>query len=328
MSLTDKASFEVAPLPILDQDIKQTVTVDVVIIGAGVSGIMAALSASSAGAKTIVIEKHTKFTFRGAHNAAIGSKLQKSRGIVLDKAQVVGDLLRTCQNAVDAKLLWRWANKSAETMDYLLEMAAAEGLEVSMYGHASNTNGYREYDTAHVFGQAKLVAVMEKNAKQQGVDFQYQMPAVQLIRKDNSRVTGVLAGTPGNYIRFNAKKGVVLCSGDYGNNEEMIRKYCPNALQVDLNDYPTKTNTGDGHKMGLWIGAAMQRNEHHVAMVHNTHGSGPMAANPWLRVNKFGERYENEDVPIQSYSIQIQPDRKAWAIFDDKYPDDVQKFEN
>lgn len=125
MNLEEKANFEVAPLPIPDKDIKETVTADVVVIGAGVSGMMAALSASSAGAKTIVIEKHTKFTFRGAHNAAIGSKLQKSKGIVLDKAQVVGDLVRTCQNAVDARLLWLWANKSAETMDYLLDMAAS-----------------------------------------------------------------------------------------------------------------------------------------------------------------------------------------------------------
>lgn len=325
---SEKVGFEVTPAPIPEEDILERVTADVVVIGAGVSGMMAALSASNTGAKTIVIEKHTNFTFRGSHNAAIGSKLQKSMGIVLDKGQVVNDLVRTCQNAVDAKLLWLWANNSAETMDYLLNMAADEGIEVTMYGKPSNANGYREYDTAHVFGQRKLVAMMEKNAKKQGVSFHYKMPAVQLIRKDNGRVTGVIAGEPGNYIQFNATKGVVLCTGDYGNNEEMIKKYCPSALQVDRNVYPTKTNTGDGHKMGIWVGAAMQRDEQHVAMVHNSHSSGPLAGNPWLRVNKFAERYENEDVPIVSYSIQIQPERKAWAIFDNKYPKDVNKFEN
>ena len=76
-----KASFEVPPEPIAQADIIETTSADVVVIGAGVSGLMAALSAAEAGAKTVLIEKSESFNARGGHNAAIRSKIQLDEGL-------------------------------------------------------------------------------------------------------------------------------------------------------------------------------------------------------------------------------------------------------
>ena len=52
-----KTSFEVPPPPIPPRDIKEKITTDVVVVGAGISGLTAAISAAEAGAKTILLEK-------------------------------------------------------------------------------------------------------------------------------------------------------------------------------------------------------------------------------------------------------------------------------
>ena len=71
-----KASIEVPP-PILTKDIKEMVTADVVVVGAGVAGLSAALSAAEAGAKTVALEKLPSSNYRGGWNAAIDDRLLK-----------------------------------------------------------------------------------------------------------------------------------------------------------------------------------------------------------------------------------------------------------
>lgn len=319
-------SFEVPPAPIPAGQIKETVTADVVVVGAGVSGLMATLAAAKAGVKVIQIEKSASFNARGGHNAALGSKLQKANGIEYDKHKVVADLVRWGSNQVDARLLMLWANNVNETIDGLIDLAEKEKIEVMLWGNDIPDNNWPEHKTVHMFGgmDEKIVAGMiEKAAKENGADIRYEMPAAQLVR-ENGRVTAVIAGTEGAYTRFEASKGVILCTGDYGNNPEMIQKYCPKAADIDINVYAPAVNTGDGHKMGLWIGAAMQEEAPHTPMVHNL-GAGPMTSNPFLRINIKGDRYENEDVPIpyMTNAIQLQPKNTSYTIFDASYADDV-----
>jgi fumarate reductase flavoprotein subunit len=110
-----------------------------------------------------------------------------------------------------------------------------------------------------------------------------------------------------------------MCTGDYGNDAEMMDKYCPQAsyLQSMIN-----TSTGDGHKMAMWIGAEMELGPHGV-MVHGP--AGPMSNTPFLQVNLLGERFQNEDVPVQSNTnaVQRQPGEISWQVFDSKYPDEL-----
>ena len=89
-----KASFEVPPPSIQVKDIKEMVNTDVVVVGAGIAGLTAALSAAEAGAKTILLEKGPTYHFRGLHNAAINSRLQKQAGIKNDRDQIVSTIIR------------------------------------------------------------------------------------------------------------------------------------------------------------------------------------------------------------------------------------------
>lgn len=325
-----KASFEIPPAPIAQSEIKQTLSADVVVVGAGVCGLMAALSAAEAGAKTILIEKSEKYNARGGHNAAINSKIQQQEGLKYEPGQVARDLVRWAGNKVDSDLVMLWADNCSPTMDYLIDLAGKSGIEVTRWGNDIPTAYYPEYSTVHMFGgmdETILAGMVEKTAKEKGAEFHYSTPAAQLVRQNSGRVTGVIAGTAGNYTQFNAANAVILCTGDYGHDPEMIQKYCPAAALVDGNVYTPPVNTGDGHKMGLWIGAVMQDITPHTPMIHNL-GGALFSGDPFLRVNSLGMRYENEDVPIpyMANNIQIQPGRKTWTIYDSTFAEDLPKM--
>lgn len=324
-------SFLTPPSPITTADIKSTVEGDVVVVGAGVCGLMAAYTTAKTGVKTIIIEKSEKFNARGGHNAALRSKIQLEEGLDYDPKKVVRDLTKWGSNNVDVGQEMLWAENCSPIMDELIDMAAANNIQVTRWGNDVPDQFYPEYKSVHMFGgmdENILAGMLEGAAKTAGADFHYSTPAEQLIKDANGRVTGVIAkGADGSFIQFNAAKAVILCTGDYGHDSEMIQYYCPRAAIVDMNVYLPEVNTGDGHKMGMWIGAAMQAETPHTPMVHNL-GAAPFSGTPFLRINIEGTRYENEDVPIPSManSAQLQPGHKTWTIYDSTFAEDLPKM--
>ena len=87
-------SWEVVPDPISDDQISETVDVDVVVVGAGMSGMSAFMHAAEAGAKTVIIEKLDTYHGRGLDFAAIGTKIQNEAGIKINQGQLVNDLVK------------------------------------------------------------------------------------------------------------------------------------------------------------------------------------------------------------------------------------------
>jgi fumarate reductase flavoprotein subunit len=167
-----------------------------------------------------------------------------------------------------------------------------------------------------------------------GAEIDYQTPAVRLLRNQDGRVTGVVAETPeGDYKRFNAK-AVVLCTGGYGSNREMMEKYSPWATSAIANLYHPPLNTGDGHKMGLWIGAAMDELPH-CSMVFqgltvDSHVYYNIARQAWLNVSIRGERFVNEMTPasVVARVDMLQPGHVKWTVWDGKWEDEVATFDD
>jgi fumarate reductase flavoprotein subunit len=334
------APWEVPPPPIPAEQIKEVRTADVLIVGAGIAGMCAAVSAAQAGAKTMLLEKGPTYMAHGAYNGAVGSKLQKKLGVEIDKEELIAQLMRWAGEKADRRLVRLWADKSGEAMDWLLDMAEAAGqtaVRVDTDILSSKDEFYREYPTAHIFPgmQAGLMKLLQNNAKTHGVDIRYETPAARLVREEKGRVSGVIAeASKDKYTLFKANKGVVLCTGGYSHNPEMVAKYCPWALGID-NWYRPPLETGDGHKMGLWIGAAMDRIPH-CTMIHpgfNPAGFPlnvmvPLMAVPFLNVNIFGERFMNEDVPMPYLSnAQFnQPKQVYWQVWDEKWPEDASRM--
>lgn len=351
-----KASFETPPAPIPDSEIKQTVEADVVVVGAGMSGLCASISAAEAGAKVILLEKSATVNFRGYDYGAIDAKTQKSIGNKVDRLKAVQEVMQFGAYKGDQKVVSLWANNSGMVADWIMGMGEALGcspeavpidqtttpgalfeplgtlsfrLKPNDAALAASPKGTMPYTAATAY-------VLSTSAKNAGVDIRFKTPAVQLIRQEKGRVTGVIAGEKGNYSKYIAKKGVILCTGDYGSDPEMLKKYIPSSDTIQNNLYEMfsgKINTGDGHKMGLWVGAAMDEGPHapmyfDFAVVGAPIFADALMRQPWLNVNLRGERYSNEELPY-SYICNAQrqlPGHTKWSVWDAKGEEEARRF--
>lgn len=347
-----EASFEVPPEPIPDSEIKKTVTADVIVIGAGTGGMIAAISAAEAGARTILLEKGTQFTKGAMWMAAIDSSLQKKLGIKIDKDEAVEEICRYGGHLVDERLVRLWADKSGEFMDWFMPIVEAAGYE-TMLETDLKVGFYKSYPVGHVvikppkqaighlgeYGSPLYMPVLENKAKGMGVDIRYNSPAVQLERNNKGRVTGVITGSPSNYTKFVAKKGIILCTGGYARNEEMINKWCPTARYAGSSIAPAG-NTGDGIKMALWVGADVDPIQAMMVFNRGLIGKDGKLGAPWngaylrtgsqpfLCVNVRGERFVNEDLPYDyaCNAAVMQPEHVWWQVWDENWRDDITRF--
>jgi fumarate reductase flavoprotein subunit len=319
--------FEVPPDPIPSGDIKKYINAEVVVVGAGIAGLSAAISAAEAGANTVLLEKTTTVQARGHDNAFIGSRLQEKLGIKIDKDEIILNLMKYGANKPDQRLIRMWAEGSGNTADWLMDMTDTAGLEVIIKQYPpppafnNATEYYPQYHvTHHYHNELPVAKCLLDNALKNGVDTYFKTRAKQLLRKKKDRVNGVIAqNANGEYLQFNAAKAVIFCTGDYGNNSEMMAKYCPQSAYLAS---MIPTSTGDGHMMAMWIGAVMEPGPH-TPMIHGP--AGPLLCSAFLQVNLLGERFQNEDVPIQSNvnAIERQPGRMIWQVFDSKYPEEL-----
>ncbi|MBN1191457.1 MAG: FAD-dependent oxidoreductase [Dehalococcoidales bacterium] len=332
-----EASFEVPMAPVNPDEIKEKVNTDVVVVGCGISGLSASLSAAEAGAKVILLEKSSTYNFRGVHNAALSSRLQKEAGIKVDPEQVIYTIMEFAGYRSDQKVVKAWADNCDQAMDWLLDMAEKDGIKVVL-DPTTKPWYFPNYPVIHMFmpeRQKTLAEMLLKHGREHGVEYRFETPAVYLLRQGNQRVTGVMARhKEGGYIQFNARKGVILCSGDYGNNREMTRKFCLKSAANLPTAYSPANNTGDGLKMAMWIGAAIDEPPHCMAMFDWSaiwdNGVFNIARQPWLRVNLNGERFMNEDLPWGYECAQIlqQPGGLVWAIWDANWKADAEKMQS
>ncbi len=331
-------SWDTAPDPIADSEIVETVDADIIIVGSGISGINAASAAAAAGAKVIVLEQNGTWTPHGAGNGAIGTKTQKAAGIEIDGGEVLTQLSQWGHECIDQNLVRVWIDRSGEVLDEVIALCAAAGVEVSLgagirAGLDKLEPYYRQYQTSHGFGdtgtydqnavavgQRSFLSTIVDHATSNGAEFRYSTKGEQLIQDDSGAVTGVIASSDAGYSKFNASKGVILATGDIGGNEEMVKAWCPIWQFTGRSYYsPLNGNMGDGHKMGLWAGAALQTGAA-APMVHALNGALPLACGDlgWLQVNKNGQRFHNEEPNEVSNanSKLTQPGHTTWFLYD------------
>ncbi len=332
-----KYSFETPPEPIAESDIATKKAADVVVLGAGIAGLCAAYAAAETGASVVVLEKRETFTFHGMDNGVIGDRLHLKEGNNPAADEVMADIMRFGGYRNNPRLVALWAKESGRVMDRLLDMADEAGFGYVVDTETKEHYPYKEHTTSIQFTPARqgtLLPLLETNVKALGVEIMYETPAVQLLRPGNTgRVTGVIAKGKDGYVQIDATKGVIVCTGGYTNNPEMIEKFAPRAAKVVNHQYAEGSDTGDGILMGMWVGGQMQPDSCPMLWDGHTPGVGGMhmtlARQPWLYVNTLGERYGNEDAPF-GYTSNLdirQPGSIKFAVWDGKWQDEVMALE-
>ena len=283
---------------------------DVVVVAAGMSGLSAAVQAQEllnerGGGKVIAFEKSG--TTGGAANMgmaifAVESRLQKEDMYYWTKDEAFKDFMEYTHWRADAKLVRRWFNQSADTIDWLMGMGTQfQGV----YKYFKNS--HKTQHIVKVPGTNKpterAASVNIKNMTdygvELGVDFQFHTAVKELIMGDKGQVVGVRAVKEDGTEIECLCNAVIIATGGIGNNVDMIEKHLGFKWGVDMFTFRIPGLDGDGMNMAWKVGAKQAKVN--MEVTYNTPGVTDIfktisetMRQPNLMVNLDGKRFMDE----------------------------------
>lgn len=288
-----EASNLVAPTEAIDLE---DITTDVVVIGAGGAGLTAAIEATVNGAEVIVLEKmpiiggNTKFATGGLN--ATETVSQEALGIEDSVELFVSDTMRGGGEINNLELVQILAEKSGETVSWLIEMGA-DLSDVGRMGGASANRTHRPTGGAPVGNH--LVEVLYERALEMGIDVLFSTEAIDILG-DASGVTGVrVKTTQGEYTIF--AKAVVIATGGFGSNNDLVASFDPALLGYGTTNHPGAT--GDVLSFAKNLNVAyvdmVEIQTHPTVMPSNNYMiTEAVRGNGAILINREGERFVNE----------------------------------
>lgn len=361
---SDQAAWDAQPASVASE-IAGSEDHEVIVVGAGNSGIVCALEVTELGGEVVVLEQSAAATMWAGDIDACGSKIMEEQGFDVDKEYIIHDLVRYASGKCDENLIRLWAYNSGAFVDWYQENLQKKGLDVMLDSIKKKfnpddfyyTNVYHTAyqppleETANPMGSEVAMPAMLELLDEASGEVRYNTKVVELIQESDGKVTGVIAeNEDGSYTQLNASRGVVLATGGFLGNKDMMdqlgmvsHKYCSNHIGGD-------GRNGDGIKMANWAGASMDASFSGSMLIfdrgcitsaedngdigpNGQGGTSPAfwwpGSQPFLRVNSLGKRYCNEDNTYDfafNQAVQ-QPGNYWWQVFDSSSWDDVVSFE-
>lgn len=344
---------------IAEADITETIDTEVLVAGCGTGGWIAAMTAAEAGAKVLVVEKREKATNIRHDIGAIGSRFQKESikkypEFEINKMEALQEIVRYGSGYVDSDLIKVWIEESGEMVDWLADILEAEGSfrmdHEGGVGNLADPGRDKAYATGHSPNKTEKASkdigtdtVFQMHCDDLGVEWKLSTALVKLEKDGNGKVTGIIAQdqTDNHYVRINAKKGVIMCTGGYATNTEMMMALQPMTLDMKINYSLGSTCDGSGIKAMMWAGAELDPT--HASMMFNrctclpTETAGYKTNGKWfwfgeqpfLKVNLKGKRFCNESGPYEFmlHSMEMQPYHTYCDIFDSNSKKYAEQFD-
>ncbi len=306
---------------------QEDLDVDVVIVGSGGAGLSAAIEAKEAGKSVVILEQMP--IIGGNTNRATGglnaaeTTIQEENGIKDSKQTFYDDTLKGGHNINDPELLRTLVDNAPEAIYWLNDMGAGIS-RVSLSGGATNPRIHTPADGSAI--GPVVVNVLSEKLKELGVDILLNSKAVKLIQQDGAVVGVEAVDKNENPFKVNAK-AVILATGGFGANSEMVVQYRP-----ELEGFSTTNHagaTGSGIVMAQEAGADLMQIEQ--IQIHPTTDpeSGYMfteglRGDGAILVNKEAKRFTNELLTrdVVSQNILKQTDKMAYLITNQEMVDE------
>ena len=312
---------------------------DVAVIGAGPSGLSAALRAAELGLKVCLFEKTNKTG--GTRNGGMGpfgasTHIQEKYGIKNCTAKDAFNYLMDFNHwKINARIASEYINNTAFTVKWLEDeglifspMTQSEGKSFSesnfMHGFAAHPDYPNE-------GFAACSVLTDRAKANKNIQIFMETPVKKLIKTGNA-VTGLTAGDKsGKEIQVDVK-AVIITTGGFMGSPEMVKKYTSYTYKKDLfYTYEMPNLSGDGIRMAWEAGAARSEMMMDVYKGMPIYG-GPQGtrmdwgilANPNLMVNLQGDRFMNEalsDRYMMANAIHRQTNGCGFLMFDSAIAD-------
>ena len=352
--------------PEIDESkVAKTVDVDVAVVGCGIAGVAACRSVAEDGGLVAAFEKADGPQCRSGEYAVINGKVQAKWGRDTWTREQIDDIIDShmvestyrCKRSIMSK----WAHNIGDAFDWWVEAnpdlyyaettrsaipdESADNFIIPIFYPLPEHYDWKQerfpcYPTSVEFKPDQHVTVeanMQKAIDTDNVQTFYGCFVEKLIM-DHGRCVGLYArdAATGEYIKCNASKGVILSTGDYSQNTRMLKHFCPEVIENNIQCLFTNvdvegnfTNQGDGIQLGMWAGAQVQQS--HAPMIHHMGGGadlagvGVMGNAGFLNLDLNGKRFMNEDLPGQQLEnqIELQKNRESWQIFDSNWPEQL-----
>jgi fumarate reductase flavoprotein subunit len=294
----------------------KNLTADLVVLGGGGAGLAAALAAAENGCKRIyVLEKAGSATgSTGMAHDIFGaeSPVQKRLGIEASKDELFKTAMEWAHwTNINPRVVRAFIDKSGDTIGWLeqkglsFEMIQYYPNQVPLVRHSVKGHGHA------------LMKTLRDHCQELGVTILTRTSGKKILRDTQGRISAVLAESKEGEISISTGC-VIVATGGYGNNKELLKKYWPNYNENYTYDGPP-SNTGDGINMATEIGAAT------AGMgALNLHGPfvRPKSDSFWMKMDAAGE--DGAPIRITSWFLAWEPEmlwvnKKGSRFIDEGY---------
>lgn len=307
--------------------VSETIDCDIVVVGAGMSGLSAAVEGLNLGADVLVLEAQPRAGGNGIVTSCVmgvDTPIQQKLGIEVTPAEIIKSEMETFNYSVDGV---RWATLIADSPE-IIEWLVGQGC-LMMDDFVDNYHGTGVVETAHWWvgttgrdGGNGFVNPMVERVAALGGNILYNTPGKALITDANGAVTGIYAEKEdGSALRINAK-AVILATGGFADNKEMVSSLGYNVDETAVFGMPG--HNGDGIRMALEVGgkswmdhASLMEYPMNPALGRDSSFLSRMPDSLWI--NGKGQRYVDENcaeaVPGRA-ALAVRSQDESYALLD------------
>ncbi len=308
---------------------------DVLIVGAGAAGLVAALAGSEAGAEVVLVERDAVPSGSTALSAglvpAAATRFQRDAGIADSPELFAADIMAKAEGEPDPAIVERLANHIGPVLEWLADRHGLPFDVVTNFSYPGHS-ARRMHGLPRRTG-SELIDRLREAVETCDIPILTEFRATTLFVGETGRIAGIAGARPGGGEERIGCKALVLACNGYGGNRDLVAKHIPqmaNALW-----FGHSGNEGDAVLWGEALGAELVHMSGHqghgsVAQPHGILISWATIMEGGFQVNSRGERFSDEShgYSEQTAIVLAQPEGKAWTIFDGRIAAIARQFED
>ena len=310
------------------RELPKTSNYDVVVIGAGGAGFSAAITAKNAGANVVLLEKMPAVggnsLISGAEMNVAKNWVQPKLGINDDSPELhAQDTFKGGDGKGDMKVINVMTHEALDAAKWCRDYLGVRFEDDNLFFFGGHSRKRALIPIGHT--GTEFIAKFQAKADELGIPVITNMKAEELIKDKDGRVVGVKATMDGSEYTFNAKGGVVLATGGFGANPEMVKKYNPK-IDERFKTTDAPGTTGEALYMAERAGAQLVNMGYiqtypicapisgAIELIADARFDGAIMLNQ--EGKRFVEELQRRDV--LSEAILNQTGRYCWVLWNDK----------
>lgn len=312
------------------------IDVDVLVIGGGGCGLIAALAAAQKGAQVFVVEKEKaaggNTSLSQAMVPAAGTEFQKEAGVEDSVDLMTQDILHKNDHGSDPDLTRHVARESSKLVEWLNDSLGIRLELVTEFLYPGHTE-YRIHANRTKKGAHLVNDLLKAATRLVNIDVAYNAPARRLVATPEGRVVGAEVEIEGLGKNLARAKKVILALNGFGANREMLARYIPEMKEAYY--FGHEGNTGEGILWGEALGATLDCMGAYQAHGSVTHPHGTLLTYVTVsmggyHVNLDGKRFVNEYHGYSEHALDVlaQKEGVAIAVFDERIYRTIEDYED